>query len=268
MGAFLLASGRVRQERGEGLEVRRQVRQRVAYVVASRSVGRFAVVGYREKTTGWTWMAAGQRSTEGQGEECRVWQAGRLAGLNFAFLRAAQDSTAEFGPAQAVIEERSKTRTTKVRLSGLAGGRRGQRVCGKSGHISKSPSQPQAKRQSRALENAGAGAVAVAVGSAWQGQPRPTVQGPGHGRGRKSSSCQSLTCCTYLPSEAIGDQAGTARLGGESPKEVAGVPTGLFLQGSTTPFLLAFLASFLRRAYFPSQFGTSKYQAVCPAAIG
>lgn len=66
-------------------------------------------------------MAAGQRSTEGQGEECLVWQAGRQAGLNFAFLRAAQDSTEEFGPAQAVIEKRSKTRTTKVRLSGLAG---------------------------------------------------------------------------------------------------------------------------------------------------
>lgn len=100
------------------------------------------------------------------------------------------------------------------------------------------------------------------------------AHGSGHGRGSKSSSsssCQSLTdvlggtFCqpACLPSEAIGDQAGTARLGGEEPKEAAGVPMGLFLQGSTAPFPLAFLPSFLSRAYSLSRFGTSKYQAVC-----
>lgn len=51
MGAFLSTSC-VRQERGEGLEVSRQGRRRAEYVVASWSVGRFAVDGYREKTTG------------------------------------------------------------------------------------------------------------------------------------------------------------------------------------------------------------------------
>lgn len=43
MGAFLSTSGRVRQGRGEGLGVSRQGGRRAQCVVASRSVGRFAV---------------------------------------------------------------------------------------------------------------------------------------------------------------------------------------------------------------------------------
>lgn len=41
MGAFLSTSGRVRQKRGEGLQISRHSRRRAGYVVASRSVGRF-----------------------------------------------------------------------------------------------------------------------------------------------------------------------------------------------------------------------------------
>lgn len=57
----------------------------------------------------------------------------------------------------------------------------------------------------------------------------------------------SLCQPANLPSGAIGDQAGTARL-----------------QGSTVPFLLAFPALVSTSSLFltPSRFGTFKYQAV------
>lgn len=215
-------------------------------------------------------MAAGQRSTDRRSRRGMPGLAGRLVGLNFAFLRAGQDSTEKFGPVQAVVEDRSKKRATKVRVQRLAGDTVKGCVGGKSGHICKA--LPQALKQGR-LESASAGAfavaVAVAVGSAWQGQPRPTGQGT-VAAARAAAPAKAwrvgwLVPSANLPSGAIGDQAGTA---GEGQREVAGVPMGLFSQGSTAPFLLAFLASFLSRAYYSlPRFGTSKHQAAFPTAI-
>lgn len=175
--------------------------------------------------------------------------AGRLVGPSVAFLRAGQDSTEKFGPVQAVIEDRSKKRATKVRVQKV-GRRHGQRMRGRKvwAHLQGScPTPGRALKQGR-LESASAGAgavavaVAVAVGSAWQGQPRPTGQG------------------TVAAARAAAPAKGQ--------REVAGVPMGLFSQGSTTPFLLAFLASFLSRAYYSlPRLGTSKHQAAFPTAI-
>lgn len=94
-------------------------------------------------------MAAGQRSTEGQGEECLVWQAGRQAGRtelclstgSAGFDRRVWSSS---GRDRKEIEDEDDKGET-VRVGGKADTVKGC-VGGKSGHISKGPSQPQAKR--------------------------------------------------------------------------------------------------------------------------
>lgn len=142
-------------------------------------------------------------------------------------------------------------------------------VGGKSGHICKALPQPQAKAKAGPFGKRRR-RCGCSRSRSWQRMAgAATAHGPGQGRGSKSSSSSPkpgmlVVPSANLPSGEIGDQAGTARLGGGEQEEVAGVPMGLFSQGSTAPFLLAFLASFLSRAYSLSRFGTWKYQAAFP----
>lgn len=97
-----------------------------------------------------------------------------------------------------------------------------------------------------------------------------TAHGLGHGRGWKSSSCQSLTCCTpylpcaNLPSEAIGDQAGTARLGGEGQRKSQGSRWGPFCRDPPLRFFWRFSLRFCVELIIPlSQFSEARGIKLC-----
>lgn len=199
MGAFLSTSGRVRQKRGEGLQISRQSRRRAGYVVASRSVGRFCCRRVsRENDRVDLGRRQGKDRQKVKERNAGVWQVGWAGRTEFCLStgRTALDRK-RFGPVHSCDRGQVKDKDDKGERDRLCRVDRRQTrskedaVGGKSGHISKALlPQPQAKakagplkgvlRSTSASAGAGAGAVAVAVavpvGSAWQGQgqPRPT----------------------------------------------------------------------------------------------